>query len=106
MIATVIFCLCVSGLCCYTVHMLLEDRKETQSAIYKAMAEIDEVVLNKPLKIPQKKLPLHLELKLKSLRPVTIINAINIKQEKLAHNTYPIIPSDKLAVGYGFDMRA
>ena len=112
MIATVVFCIAVTVLCCYTVHMLLEERRQTQTEIFKAMAEIDQIALNRPL-------PIHTH-KSKHARTTTkakngnhtIIDAeyVDVTHtstiNKLVDNFYPILPLSKVSIGNSFDIRA
>ena len=57
MIATLVFCVCVTILSCYTLHTVLadtsEERKNTEAS--RIMAEIDLLALKKPLKIEKTK---------------------------------------------------
>ncbi len=103
MIATMIFCLCITGLCCYTVHMLLDERTKMQSTLYKTMLEIDQIALCKPLII--KKAP-SVHTQSQQYKNQTIdMNVTDNHTKKSVMNTYPISPADKLGIGYGFDMR-
>ncbi len=98
-----LFCLCITGLCCYTVHMLLDERTKMQSTLYKTMLEIDQIALCKPLII--KKTPL-IQTESKQCKNQTIDMNVNENHARTSVvNTYPISPADKLGIGYGFDMR-
>lgn len=103
MIATMIFCLCITGLCCYTVHMLLDERTKMQTALYKTMSEIDQIALCKPLTIKRTH-AVHAQSKQHKNQTIDM-NITDNHTQKSVVNTYPISPSDKLGIGYGFDMR-
>ncbi len=107
MIITLVFCVCVTVLSCYTVHTVLADnvREQKNTEVSRVMAEIDLLSLKKPLKIEKKRLPEHIIHILKDTRRASIIDVEPIKTPKHALNFYPIIPSDKLSIGYGFDAR-
>jgi mannose-1-phosphate guanylyltransferase len=98
-----IFCLCITGLCCYTVHMLLDERTKMQSALYKTILEVDQIALCKPLTI--KRTP-SVQTQSQQYKDQTIdMTLMDSKAQKSIVNTYPISPYDKLGIGYGFDMR-
>lgn len=121
MMTTLIFCICAIVLCCYTIHILLQDRRYTENEIYKAMQEIDQIALRSTLKTPKSenntKKTLHLtpmemvheaDTLGKSLGLVTevlLTKDNNIKIKPSIINTYPIAPQPKLSTGYGFDVR-
>ena len=117
MVMTLIFCICAIALCCYTIHILLQDRRYTENEIYKAMQEIDQMALRGSLKLPK------LDKKIVQLTPMDIIHDADTLGKSLGlvtdtistrdnnitkhtiFNTYPIAPQHKLTTGYGFDIR-
>ena len=120
MIATLIFCMCATALCCYTVHMLLQERSKTESEIYKTMMEIDQIAMRGPIRVSKEEIA-----KANKFEQVEIIHesSLSNKSLKVTHdtliaesdvihkttkpviNTYPIRPINNLGVGYGFDVR-
>jgi hypothetical protein len=103
MIATLVFSLCVTGLCCYTVNMLLKERAQMQTTLYKTMMEIDTIALAKPLNI--KKRALRHKISDKHKNQTIDMVMTDVTEKKPIENVYPITPSDKLSIGYGFDVR-
>lgn len=126
MVVTLIFCLCATGLCTYTVHMLLQERANTEREIYKALTEFDQVALRSPIKIKEimTKIPVVIDEKphnIETEKATAIQKAVNFiknynngdqinvnikeKIKRPVFNTYPIAPVKKSGVGYGFDVR-
>jgi hypothetical protein len=112
MIATLIFCICTTALCAYTVYVLIQERQETENEIYKAMQEIDTMALKKPLKIFSPSATYNnnfnsstLENKLSSKEKTTKEKKQIYKPKNIILNTYPISPTNELGIGYGFDAR-
>ena len=106
MIITMVFCICVMALCCYSVHMLLQDRMKLQNEIYKELVSVDKAALATQLKITMK-----YEHIINAQKPsdyeIADADIINITPMKKRNpdNAYPIRPSNRLGMGYGFDLR-
>jgi hypothetical protein len=100
--------------------MLLQERSKTESEIYKAMMEIDQIAMRGPMKVSREEIA-----KANKFEQVEIINesSLSNKSLKVTHdtliaeadtiyktptkpvlNTYPIKPMNNLGVGYGFDV--
>jgi hypothetical protein len=86
--------------------MLLEERTKTQTEIYKIIAELDRIALSKPLRVTKRRASSPVQKGIEKGRKKTqTIDMIVEKSNDPVINTYPIMPSDKLASGYGFDVR-
>lgn len=123
MISVSIFCVAVTALCCYMVHILLVERKEISSELQKALREADQVALRKPLKIVQPKGSQVQKDRYGNIIDVTAISrklhrpnlAIRNKSFEQPKKTffnkairsigYPITPNNQSGTGYGFDVR-
>jgi hypothetical protein len=108
MITTLVFCVCVTVLCCYAVHTVLADnaREQENTEVSRIMAEIDALSLKKSLQVTQhRKLPIQIVEVLHDTRRKSYLNVKPKRTQKKVLNIYPIIPSEKLSIGYGFDIR-
>jgi hypothetical protein len=124
MIYTIIFCLCVTGLCCYTTHIVLNEQRkqrqeqifQTQSDIIKLLIQKDTIAMKKPLKMSVNKFydyatntnQHHTESSMAEIIDITpIVNRQNKAHDNSHHdNFYPIYPSKKLSSSKRLDMRA
>lgn len=106
MIATLIFSLAVTSLCCYTVHILLKERQETRSSIADLMSLKDLAALQTPLKITIKHQNSQKTQKLiKDMCLQEIVNITPKKDSRFVNNQYPIKPQNILTTGFGLDVR-
>jgi hypothetical protein len=103
-----IFCVCVTILCCYTVHVVLQDKFKNNNSVYNAMIQADKKALNKPLKIKIKhEYTLKQETFKNTDRTQFLDRLLNITPHKnnSLDNQYPIKPKNLVSTGYGLDLR-
>jgi hypothetical protein len=109
MLLIMLFCICVTLLCCYTVHVMLQDYSKVNSLAYNQIVEKDKTALTKPLKIIVKHEHSFSQYEFKNpKKSETFEQFLNVTpiKKSLANNYYPIKPKNLMSTGYGFDVRA
>jgi|GEM_PF-5648574 len=107
MVTSLIFCMIVTILCCYSVHILLKERQETKSEISALINILDIKAMQRPLNITirQKEANKSLHQGKNTIKD-EMINITPIKRKLTPNNQYPIKPCNNLVTGFGLDMRA